>query len=347
MKSVTFLANADLVLKCESGEIEFKRGELVDICHSESGDVWISHNEESEGKVHAFEIDLTDEDLFTSILENVILVEEELDQDHGFEELSLDALLLDEGIEVNDLMQFMVEANFKKAIRGGKIAKVPVRRVKKKLSPKQKVARQKSGKALARNPQAKKQRAKSLKIRKRMGLGESSYMLNKAALFDNTVESAAKEVSESLTSFFGARAKVKLTSESKVSVNLFNSDEANLIEALDSLDYNYYLEGSQDYRVITLFKPGATPVVESYYSESDEDDSEEKMMTVAEMYKEMKLQMKAKDESDDDSDNSKAQDLMDKFKENMDKMKDIDDEGSASLKKEMEGDYHKFVKMMK
>ena len=80
MQNVTYIAASDLVIKCESGEIEYKKGQLVDICHNESGDVWISYHEESkEGKVEVFEIDITDLNLFSSLLENTVLVEEELD----------------------------------------------------------------------------------------------------------------------------------------------------------------------------------------------------------------------------------------------------------------------------
>ena len=310
MQIVTYLAANDIVLKCESGDIEFQKGALIDFCHDEHDNVWISYHEESEDSIHAFEIDITDKDLFSALLENTILVEDELDSKVSYEEMSLDHLLIEEDIEMTKIMQYMVEANFTKAIRGGKVAKVPVRRIKKKLTPKQKAARMKAGKALARNPQAKKQRAKSMKLRKRMGLGESQgYIIDQDLLFNNSIEVASKNVFESLKSYFGDKAKVKLTSEHKVSVNLFNADEENLVEALDALEVNYVIEGSSELKIVSLFKPQASVVVESYYSEkkeADDKDSED------DMDDEM---MELQKEIDACSDDAEKEKLMAKMKE--------------------------------
>jgi hypothetical protein len=303
MKNTTFLAAHDFTVKCESGEVEYKKGDLVDICHTENDDVFISYHEDDGNKVHAFELDVTDVDLFSSILENTILVEEELDAKISYEEMTLDQLLVEEGVDMADLMQFMVEAAYKKAVRGGKVTKVPVRRIKKKMTPKQKATRMKAGKALARNPQAKKQRAKSMAIRKRKGLGESGFIVEASRLFDNSLSTVAKEVNESLTGFFGPNAKVKLTNENKVSVNLFNADEENLKEALESLEVNYIIEGEGDTKVVSFFKPNPSPVVESYYAEAskkemddeeDDDDMEEKL---ADKMKSLKASSCSKKES--------------------------------------------------
>ena len=311
MQNVTYIAASDLVIKCESGEIEYKKGQLVDICHNESGDVWISYHEESkEGKVEVFEIDITDLNLFSSLLENTVLVEEELDDKVSYEEMTIDTLLIEENVEMSKLLQHMVEANFTKAVRGGKVAKVPVKRVKQKISPKQKAARMKSAKALARNPQAKKQRMKSMKLRSRVGLGESQgYFIEKGLLFNNSLETVSGNVFETLQSFFGDKAKVKMMEESKISVNLFNSDEEQLIEALESLEVNYILEGTKEYKVVSFFKPQAEPVVESYYAEkkeADDKDSED------DMDDEM---MELQKEIDACSDDAEKEKLMAKMKE--------------------------------
>ncbi|NNK82750.1 MAG: hypothetical protein HKO92_06480, partial [Flavobacteriaceae bacterium] len=349
MQNTTFISEHDFTLVCESGEIEYKKGDLVEFCHDEDGNVWISHFEESEDKVHAFEIEITDKDLFSSLLENTILVEQELDDKISFEEMSIDKLLIEEEIDMPTLMQFMVEAAYTKAVRGGKVTKVPVRRKKMKMTPKQKAARMKAGKALAKNPSAKKARAKSMKLRKKKNL--ESFVIDKSALFDNSLESVSKRVHESLSSFFGETAKVKLTKENKVQVNLFNAEESQLEEALTALDINYFIEGQDDNKVITFFKPQPDQVVESYYStplnESDDEEDMDYMEMCGKMHSEMKTKMKEMEESDDEMDMEKAKDMMDSYKEKMKKMKEMeDDKEKETLYSEMKGDYHKFIKMM-
>lgn len=313
MQNVTYLAAHDITVNCESGNIEYKKGDMVDLCYSESGEVWIAYAEEQDNKVYNFEIDITDMEVFSKLLENVIVEEVELDDKISYEELSLDQLIIEENTSQDQLLQFMVEANFKRGVRGDKVVKVPVRRIKTKLTPKQKAARMKTGKALSRNPIAKKNKAKSMKIRKRLGLGES-YIIDKAKLFNNDIKVVTQDVFETLTVYFGDKAKVKLK-EGKVSVNLFNADEEQLIEALDNMDINYHLEGSADYKFVSVYKPQAQVVVESYYAE-EEDEPED-----------------SEDDGDDMDMDAMKEKLM-KMKEEYDKMDDGDEKDK--LKGEIE-----------
>lgn len=353
MQSVTYLAANDLTITCESGTVEYKRGDMVDFCHNESGDVWISYHEEKDGKVHAFELDITDVDLFSKLLENVIIEELELDSKVSYKEMTLDQLIIEEGIDVARLMRLMVETNYKKVVNKENSIIVPKRSMKVMRTPKQRAAAMNESIAISRDEDAIRNKVKSFKISKKSGLGES-FFIDRGLLFNNDQKTIIKNVYENLKSYFGDKAKVKLK-ENKVSVNLFNSDEERLIEALEHLNVNYLLEGSDDYKFVSVYKPQARTVVESYYSEAEdgekddeEDDEEDKdyMEMCGAHYKEMKAKMKAMEESDDEVDMDKAKELLDKYKEKMDKMKEMDDKDKEKLFKEMEGDYHKFIKMM-
>ena len=116
MQYVTFIASKDLTIKCESGTVEYKRGDLVELSHDKDDNVWLSYHEEKDNEIHAFEINIKDKAVFESILSNVILVSKELDEKHSYEEMTLDDLLIEQGIDIVQLMQLMVESNYKNLI---------------------------------------------------------------------------------------------------------------------------------------------------------------------------------------------------------------------------------------
>lgn len=274
----TFIASNDMTIFCENnGTVEFKKGDHVFLEHDGETNVFLSRHEDDGEKVHAFEVEITDADLFENLLNNLIVKEEELDDKISYEELSIDVLISEEEIDPNKVIAHLAEVSFKKkpAVRGGKVTKVrvPVSRVKKKRTAKQKQADLKRGKALARDPKAKKNRAKSMKIRKQRGIGECGYMAHWDRLFNETHEQVSREVLESLSSCFEDKAKVSLTKENDIEVNLFNISEEVLVEALDSANVHYVVEGEGDSRLVKIVKPAPSQIVESYYSPKEEEVS--------------------------------------------------------------------------
>ena len=352
MQYVTFIASKDLTIKCESGTVEYKRGDLVELSHDKDDNVWLSYHEEKDNEIHAFEINIKDKAVFESILSNVILVSKELDEKHSYEEMTLDDLLIEQGIDIVQLMQLMVESNYKNLISESNTVKVPVHRVNKTLSPKQKATELRNSIPSERQQEAKKTVAKAVEASLVEGLNES-YFVDREALFNNSIERVSTNVFESLKSYFADNAKVSLTNENKIKVNLFNATDDQLEEALNSLEVNYVIEGSDDYKLVTLYKPQPKPVVESFYAESEEETLEEagcKYMEKAKaMYKEMCGLYGGLGESDDeeDGDKEKMKTMMEGYKAKMEKLKEMDEKGKEATLKGMEGDYHKFIKMIK
>lgn len=326
MSNVTFLAPHDLTLECDLGNVEIKKGYPVYIEHDEDDNVFILHHEEKDNKVNAFEISITDQEILVGLLESVVLKEDELDGKLSYEDIDLDTLILDEGVDVDKLACYLAEGSFKlkKAVRGGKVTKVrvPVNRVKKKASPKQKAARLKQVKALARSPKAKKARLKSLKVRKQRGLGETGYLINHDYFLNESLSTVAFQTKEVLESAFGDKARVSLNKEKQIIVKLALGDDEGLKEALSSADVNYIIEGIEKHKIITLIKPQTPSVVESYYAKKVEEKDDDMEKELEE--KKMKMgKMKEKFDGMDDDDKDKA-DLKGKIKELEAEIKDLE-----------------------
>lgn len=352
MQYINFIASKDLTIKCESGTVEYKRGDLVELNHDKDDNVWLSYHEEKGDKIHAFEISIKDKAVFENLLANVILVSKELDGKHSYEEMSLDSLLIEQGINISQLMQLMVESNYKNIISENNTVKVPVYRINKNLSPKQKATELKNSICSERLKDVKVEVAKSVHGSIIEGLNES-YFVDKEALFSNSIERVSKNVFESLKSYFSDNAKVSLTSEKKIKVNLFKATEDQLKEALNSLEVNYVLEGNDDYKVVTLYKPQPKPVVESFYAEEPTvKESCQYMEKAKTMHKEMKDLYSGLGESDgeedgEDKDKEKLKSMLTSYEEKMHKMKEMEDKDKEKTLKEMEGYYFDFIKTIK
>lgn len=349
MQYVTFIASKDLTIKCESGTVEYKRGDLVELNHDKDDNVWLSYHEEKENEIHAFELSIKDKSVFESILSNVVLVSKELDEKHSYEEMALEDLLIEQGLDLVQLMQLMVEANYRNLVSESNTIKVPVHRVNKTLSSKQKAVELKNSIPSERQTGVKVETAKAVEASILEGLNES-YFIDTESLFNNSIEKVSSNVFESLKSYFSDNAKVTLTNENKIKVNLFNATEDQLEEALNSLEVNYVVEGTDDYKLITLYKPQPKSVVESFYAEEEEvlEEACQYMEKAKSMYKEMCGLYGGMGESDgEDEDKDKMKDLMESYKAKMDKMKEMEDKDKVTTLKGMEGDYHKFLKMIK
>lgn len=350
MKQLTYIASKPLSIQCESGEVNFKKGDVINICHDKKDNVWISYHEQSKGKVHAFEIDITDKEVFQSLLENVYLVQEELDSKISYEVIGLDEILVEGHLKMNELLQIMVESSFVKPQHEGSTIKVPVRRIKKELSARQKATQMKMSESFTRIAGAKKTQAKSIKLQTTKE--NKGYVIDTSILLNKSIKPVVKRVHESLVSYFGNKAKVHLMQENKLKVNLFNSDASQLKEVLESLKVNYVLEGTEDYKVVTLVKPQPKTVVRSYYSMKEMDDeipSDEEEMDPKDQAMKMKEEMEVKCNSidEEDIDQDKAKELMGNFDKKMEEMDGCDDqEGKEKILSEMDDIFGNYMGVM-
>jgi hypothetical protein len=361
MKQLNYIAARNITIQCESGEVNYKKGSNVHIRHDDKENVWISYHEQDKNKkVHAFEINILDKDVFKHLLENVYVAEEEIDSKVSYEKINLDELLIEEQVQMKDLLKVMVESNYTKALYDSEKRKItiPVLRVKKEMSAKQKVFHMAGTTPFKRDASAKKLEAKGIKV-KASTMESKGWILNTKSLFDKKLSTAAIRVSESLTSFFGNKAKVKLTKENKINVNLFNSDVAQLKECLNSLKVNYKIEGTKDQKVVTLFKPRSKFVVESYYKEEGSmdgntiDDVVTSNVINADPFQDAAMNMKQEMEdkalsvNEEDVDQDKAAELMSSFDSKMEELNGMEDEEQKEgCMKEMEDIYNDYMDVM-
>lgn len=354
MSNPTFIAENDLTIECENGSIEYKKGQVVHIEVDEKDDPYLSyHQEDADGKVTAFEIDITTLDMFNSLMENLI-TEEDLEENVDYVEMEIDDLLFNEGVNLEALTCYMAEVARKKITRfsGGKRTRisVPVRKRKKRPTAAQKRARIKQVRALARSPKAKRNRMRSMKARSRQAA--SNHVIAHDLLLQEDSEALNKYTAAKLEAYFGENAEVSLHKDVLKVAFGKKATMAHLEEALQQAEVNFKIEERKGGALISLVVPESTPVVESYYAveadcdDKEDDDKEDLMEMCAGYYKEMKHKMKEMEESDIDME--KAEKMLEAYGKKLEKMKEMDKEGKAleGLYKEMEGDYHKFMKMM-
>ena len=347
MTQMTFIAANDMEIQCEQGSLEFKKGDAVHLEVDIDDNPYLTVYEADEtGLVHLIEVDITTIDTFNALMENLELLEEEYDDKVSFEEMNIDQLLENENVSLDSLTCYLAEQSYRKkrVVRKGKVTriKVPVRRRKKRMTAKQRAARIKQVRKLARSPKARRNRMKSLKIRRRK-MRESATLVDKFLLLNDSLPVAASCAKEILESYFNDRAEVKLTSKNQIIVKLMDATEEDFQEAMNLAEVNFKVEGTDLNKVVTLEIPMSDPVVESYYSEVEE--AVDCMKKAESMLSKMKEKMKEMEETDMDME--EVNKAMESYKAKMKKMKEMEDgEEKETLLSEMEGDYHTFIKMI-
>ena len=302
MKNITFIALNDIILETDLGEVTYKKGSNVFLESDQEDDVFISYHEADGNQVFTFELDVTTLPMLEGLLNNLVLVEEELDERVSYKNVSLDQLVLDEGLSIEQVANYLTEVSYKKktVVRQGKktIINVPIKTRKKILSPKQKAALKQTTMKLARNPQAKRARIKSMKIRSRLGLGEScflalDYMLNEDKKF------ICNETIKTLKSSLKERAKIFITENTDIRVRLLQADKNEVLESLKIANINYFIEELEDSLLIKIVQPIVESVVKPYFSDDDKDLQE----------KVKKAKKEIDDEEDMDGDNIDGDDM--------------------------------------
>jgi len=303
MKNVTFLAADELVLRTESGEVVYPKGAIIHLEQDEEGGVFISYHEADDEKVHAFEIDITSRKILEAIFENVIL-EEDVEDEITYVEMTLDQLILDEGLTNNEVSCYITEVTRKRKLvfqKGKKKAiMVPTRRFNNKRTAKQKAALKSAQRMAKRSPGAKRQRAISMKKRRSAGLSEA--FLATDYMFNESLQAIVSDTAKKLESVLGDRAKVSVSEDHEIKVRLLQAEEAEVLEAIEQADVHYTIEGDENNKVIKLVKPMAEAAVTSLYDVVEEESDDDSSDDVSEADKKAKKDADMDDEDDDDND---------------------------------------------
>lgn len=301
MNQFTLVAATMLQIECsEFGMVQYEPGQTMDLNFHEGEasptlTIYVDSKktitdkdtlEESEVDVIVpVEVALSPS-LAETVFTHAVILGEELDEECVLEEVSIPVLIAEEGILHSDLTQYIsLDEKVKKVIRNGKEVRinVPVNRRKKKLTAKQRMARSKAAKKTARNPNAKRARAKSMKIRKQRHLDSVGYLLNKQSMMTesllDTLNMAHKTISEAVDSSdvnlrlvpesYQIRVRVESAEQRKLveeAIATFTGCTLDLVEELNDKLFTLTFSESDESR---------PPLVKSFYEKDEDDDDDD------------------------------------------------------------------------
>lgn len=269
----TFIATTNLTLEgSNGGSIEIKKGSQVHLEADADANAWVTVFEDG----NTVNINITSKPLLEAILKSVAVKEQELNK-HQIVEMSIDTLLVEEAVSLNQLVKYMAESSYVKdkviTEDAGTKVKIPVIKRSNDLSFKEKVS------AVMQNVVEKTEDATQITLDSvsisKNGLEESGHLLDTELMFSESLEAVAVRAKSMLESYFGSNAKVEINESNQVTLNTFNVSSDDLKEALAVLDLNVQLEGKGDEKTLSFSKPSRGKIVTSYYEMEDEDDMDD------------------------------------------------------------------------
>lgn len=216
--------------------------------------------------------------IFEGLMKNAIVHEDEMEIDTSFQDANIREMLLKRECTVPALLDFItsltenqqeivefapitedVDAEYvttfaevmaKKVIRGGEVVKVPVKRRKKKLTAKQRAARIKAGRQISKSlsrPDAKRKRAKSLKLRKSRHLDSVGYFIDYNAIKEGLIEesesySLGMAIRDRLNNRIGDKVSTYMLNDGRVKVELLSGSSKSITSVLDEMDCRYEID---------------------------------------------------------------------------------------------------------
>lgn len=303
MSRITLIADSDFSIKVEGssgvGEIHYEKGDIVHLEQDEKENLFISYHEVNSVKndknelveaVVAFELDITCKDVLNSILENVLIQEEEMEDNIDQEEVSLDQLVIDEGMDLEEVCNYLTETSYsnrrlvrkqrQRVIRGGKVTTLlPVNRRKRRLTPKQRAAALKKVRSIARNPSAKKARVRAVLKRNRLNLKRQvssvGYLIRKDRMLNESLHEIANRVAFILEKSLKENSiKVRLMENGTIKLQLEDKSQLSKVkEALKSCEVNFKLEPlsdmNEEIQIVSFYKPVSEQIISPFFSDED------------------------------------------------------------------------------